>query len=236
VVGGIDAIDRPDDSRLGTTGVGTLSGLREALVALIVEARSLDVGSLFFSAEETARLGAIGLIGLAAGVLLVRMLTRRTTGRGRLALPSLIEWARPSRVTFLRHGALVCALAGIPFFALALADPKTALMQEQASYPGRRISLMIDASSSMLSSLPSTRLAKGAPNDAAFFTTVGAARYFVELRMKGKYRDLLALVEFGDQAYVITPFTTDYENLLLSLKMISDVNEWQRFPDQGTII
>ena len=26
-----------------------------------------------------------------------------------------------------------------------------------------------------------------------FFTTVGAARYFVELRMKGKYRDLLAL-------------------------------------------
>jgi Ca-activated chloride channel family protein len=216
--------------------VGTLTDLREALVALIVEGRSLDLGSLFFSAEETARLGAIALMGLAAAVLLLRVLTRRTTGRGRLALPSLIEWARPSRVTILRHGALVCALAGIPFFALALADPKTALMQEQASYPGRRISLMIDASSSMLSSLPSTRLARGAPNDAAFFTTVGAARYFVELRMKGKYRDMMALVEFGDQAYVITPFTTDYDNILFSMSLIGDWTEFMTFPDQGTVI
>ncbi len=95
---------------------------------------------------------------------------------------------------------------------------------------------MIDASSSMLSSLPSTRLAKGAPNDAMFFTTVGAARYFVELRMKGKYRDMMALVEFGDQAYVITPFTTDYENILFSMSLIGDWTEFMTFPDQGTVI
>jgi hypothetical protein len=69
-----------------------------------------------------------------------------------------------------------------------------------------------------------------------FFTTVGAARYFVELRMKGRHRDLLALVEFGDQAYVITPFTTDYENMLLSISLIGDWNEFMTFPDQGTII
>jgi Mg-chelatase subunit ChlD len=191
---------------------------------------------LFFSAEETARLGAIALAGLAAAVLLLRLLTRRTTGRGRLALPSLIEWARPSRVTLLRHGALVCALAGIPFFALALADPKTALMQEQASYPGRRISLMIDASSSMLTALPANRFAEGAPNNAAFFTTVGAARYFIERRMNGSYRDLMSLIEFGDDAYVITPFTTDYENILLSTALIGDWQEFMSFPDQGTVI
>jgi hypothetical protein len=167
---------------------------------------------------------------------LLRILTRRRSGRGRLALPSLIDWVRPSSVTLLRHGALVVALAALPFFALAFADPKTALMQEQASYPGRRIALMIDASSSMLSSLPSTRLARGAPNDAAFFTTVGAARYFVELRMKGPYRDLMGLIEFGDQAYVITPFTTDYENILFSMQLIGDWTEFMTFPDQGTVI
>lgn len=221
---------------MGTTGVGALSTARDRLGALIVEARGLDVGSLFFSAENAARLAAVVLLGVAACVLLFRLLTRRSNGRGRVALPSLVEWARPTRFTLLRHGALLCALAGIPFFALALADPKTALMQEQVSYPGRRISLMIDASSSMLSSLPSTRLAKGAPNDAAFFTTVGAARYFVELRMKGKYRDMLALVEFGDQAYVITPFTTDYENILFSMALIGDWTEFMTFPDQGTVI
>ena len=216
--------------------MGALNALRDQLAALIVEARGLDIGSLFFSAEDTARFAAVLLVGLTTGVLLLRLLTRRSSGRGRLALPSLIEWVRPRSVTLMRHGALLCALAGLPFFALALADPKTALMQEQASYPGRRIALMIDASSSMLSSLPSTRLARGAPNDAAFFTTVGAARYFVELRMKGKYRDMMALIEFGDQAYVITPFTTDYENILFSMSLIGDWTEFMTFPDQGTVI
>ena len=216
--------------------MGTLNDLRDQLAALIVEARGLDLGSLIFANDDAARFGAVLLLGIAALVLLLRVLTRRASGRGRLALPSLIDWVRPNRVTLLRHGALLFALAGLPFFALALADPKTALMQEQASYPGRRISLMIDASSSMLSSMPSTTLAKGAPNDAAFFTTVGAARYFVELRMKGKYRDMMALVEFGDQAYVITPFTTDYENILFSMSLIGDWTEFMTFPDQGTVI
>ncbi len=84
--------------------------------------------------------------------------------------------------------------------------------------------------------MPSSRLASGAPNDAAFFTTVGAARFFVDLRRQGQFRDLMALVEFGDQAYVITPFTTDYENILLSMSLIGDWNEFMAFPDQGTII
>ena len=88
----------------------------------------------------------------------------------------------------------------------------------------------------MLSALPSTTLAKGAPNNAAFFTTVGAARYFIERRMAGKYRDLMGLIEFGDDAYVITPFTTDYENILLSTALIGDWNEFMAFPDQGTVV
>lgn len=216
--------------------MGTLNELRDQLAALLVETRNLDIRSLYFAAEETARLAAVLLLGVVACLLLLRLLTRRSSGRGKLALPSLIDWVRPTRITILRHGALVCALAGLPLFALAFADPKTALMQEQAAYPGRRITLMIDASSSMLSSMPSSRLAKGAPNDAMFFTTVGAARYFVQLRMKGKYRDLLGLVEFGDQAYVITPFTTDYENILFSMSLIGDWTEFMSFPDQGTVI
>lgn len=216
--------------------MGALNALRDQLSALLLEARSLRLDNLYFAGEDVARLAGVLLFGLALLLLLLRLITRRSSGRGRLALPSLIEWARPRRLTLLRHGALLFALAGIPPFALALADPKTALTREQASYPGRRISLMIDASSSMLSSMPSSRLAKGAPNDAMFFTTVGAARYFVELRMKGKFRDMLALIEFGDQAYVITPFTTDYDNILFSMSLIGDWTEFMTFPDQGTVI
>jgi hypothetical protein len=119
---------------------------------------------------------------------------------------------------------------------LAFSDPRTTLTRSETTFPGRRIALLIDASSSMLSALPSSTLAKGAPNNAAFFTTVGAARYFIERRMAGKYRDLMALVEFGDDAYVITPFTTDYENILLSTALIGDWNEFMAFPDQGTVV
>ena len=92
----------------------------------------------------------------------------------------------------------------------------------------------MDASLSMLSPFSGQQLKT--QSDTAFSNTMAAAEYFIRVRMKGHYRDLIALEQFGNEAYVITPFTTDYENLLLSLKMISDVNEWQRFPDQGTII
>ena len=45
-----------------------------------------------------------------------------------------------------------------------------------------------------------------------------------------------ALIEFGDEAYVVTPFTTDYDNILLSLSLIGDWTEFMKFPDQGTTI
>ena len=41
-------------------------------------------------------------------------------------------------------------LAGLPLFGIALADPATPLSRREVTRPGRRISLMIDGSSSML--------------------------------------------------------------------------------------
>ena len=65
---------------------------------------------------------------------------------------------------------------------------------------------------------------------------MAAAERFVRLRMNGRYRDLIALVEFGNQAYVVTPFTNDYDNILLSISLIGDPVEFSMFPDQGTVI
>lgn len=196
------------------------------------------LSGLQFPESHAARLVLLVLGGMALAALLLRAAFRDRSRVGAIALPALVDWTRafPSGPSFVRHGALVLALLGLPFFVLALADPHTVFTSRETSYPGRRISLMIDASSSMLSPLPSTRLAKGAPNDAAFFTTVGAARHFVELRMRGKYRDVVSLIEFGDDAYVITPFTSDYENILLSISLIGDWSELMAFPDQGTVI
>ncbi|HTH26217.1 MAG TPA: VWA domain-containing protein [Vicinamibacterales bacterium] len=196
----------------------------------------LRLDQLLYSEVTTARQVLLALIGLAAIFVVIRSFGSRNPGHHRMALPALVKSSGWSRASLSRHGALLLALAGLPFFIISLADPRTALTRSETTFPGRRIALLIDASSSMLSALPSTTLAKGAPNNAAFFTTVGAARYFIERRMSGKYRDLMGLIEFGDDAYVITPFTTDYENILLSTALIGDWNEFMAFPDQGTVV
>ena len=207
-----------------------------AITATWAEWADIYLDRLIYSQQTIAQQVLIALVGLAAIFVVIRSFSGRNPGRSRMGLPAIVTSPGWSRASLSRHGALILALGGLPFFVLALADPRTTLTRSETTFPGRRIALLIDASSSMLSALPSTTLAKGAPNNAAFFTTVGAARYFIERRMVGKYRDLMGLIEFGDDAYVITPFTTDYENILLSTTLIGDWNEFMAFPDQGTVV
>ena len=138
------------------------------------------------------------------------------------------------RPPWLRHLPLVLFVVGVPLFAVALADPRTGFRQEDVSYPGRRIALLVDASTSMVLKFDSTTLNK--QGESTFFTAVAAAERFMKRRMDGPYRDLIALIQFGNEAYVVTPFTTDYENVLLSIRLISDPKEWGRFNDWGTTI
>ena len=74
------------------------------------------------------------------------------------------------------------------------------------------------------------------PGESTFFTAIAAAEQFIRRRMDGPYRDLVALIQFGNFAYVVTPFTNDYENVLLSTRLVGDPAEWGRFPDWGTTI
>ena len=69
-----------------------------------------------------------------------------------------------------------------------------------------------------------------------FLANVSAAEYFVRRRMEGPYHDLVSLIEFGSQAYIVTPFTNDYENIMLSIGLIGTPEEYRRFPDHGTLI
>jgi len=202
----------------------------------IFDWRNTRAAELLFTHRDTAVLTLVALIGLSVAIMILRVMTRRKAGRTQVALPAVLNWGQSSWLSIVRHGALILFLAGLPFFALALADPYSTLTQEDVSFPGRRIALMIDASSSMMARFPAARLNAKAPNEATFFTTVAAAEAFIRQRMAGKYHDLIGLIEFGDEAYVVTPFTTDYENILLSLTLIGDWTEFMKFPDQGTTI
>jgi hypothetical protein len=202
----------------------------------VFEWRNTRAADLLFTHRTDAILAAVILIGLSIAVLVGRAMTRTKAGRTQVALPAVLEWSGGSWTSIIRHGALLLFLTGLPFFVLAFADPYSTLTREDVSFPGRRIALMIDASSSMMARFPAAHLNAKAPNEATFFTTVAAAEAFIRQRMSGKYHDLIGLVEFGDEAYVVTPFTNDYDNILLSLTLIGDWTEFMKFPDQGTTI
>jgi hypothetical protein len=186
---------------------------------------------LQFGQAHTALLVFIVLLAIVVMLFGISMMRRR--GRTQVALPAILPVMRRSPLMVVRHLPLVMFLAGIPLFAIALADPQTGFAREEVSYPGRRIALLVDASTSMVIRFESGAKRQG---EATFFTAVAAAEQFIRRRMDGPYRDLVALIQFGNYAYVVTPFTNDYENILLSTRLISDPREWGRFPDWGTTI
>lgn len=214
----------------------SLSALRAFLAGFVADWREVRISELQFWHRSEARLMIIALIAMLIFLIIARSSVTRTAGRHRIVLPALPPAIRRARFSFLVHTPIVLFLAGLFFFALAIGDPFTSLVKRDVTYPGRRIGLMIDASSSMRAPFLASHLNARSATDYTFFTTVGAAKRFIEMRIKGKYRDLISLVEFGNEAYVVTPFTNDYDNILLSISLIGDPVEFSMFPDQGTII
>ena len=193
-------------------------------------------GDLTYVRGQEAVLIGMALVLLIVGVLVLRSVRGRRPGRTDIAVPALPprrRQYRPSRsLAVLRHGAFILFLGGLPFFFIALAAPQTALVQEERTFPGHRITILIDASLSMDTAFSTERLRAG----NTFLANVAAAEYFVQRRMEGPYHDLVSLVQFGSQAYIVTPFTNDYENVLLSMGLIGTPEEYDRFPDHGTLI
>ena len=208
--------------------------------ATLADWRSLRLDDLQFWHRSEARLAARRLLALALVLLLVARSADQRAGRAATGscVPAMLDVdAAVASSRSLVHVPLVLFLAR-PAVLLRSRWPirSRALVSREVSFPGRRICLMIDASTSMRTPFTAATLNKRAATDATFFTTVAAAERFVQLRMKGQYRDLIALVEFGNEAYVVTPFTNDYDNILLSISLIGDPVEFSLFPDQGTII
>lgn len=208
-----------------------LTAIRAFVNERLADWQTLRLADLQYWHREV-RLMLLAAIGLLLVLLIARLALTRRAGRHHLVLPALPASIAPSRGSFVMHVPLVVFLLGLLLFALALGDPHTTLLSREVSFPGRRIAVVVDASSSMR---------RGFINDqkrtqAVFYTTVEAAKRFVEQRVKGKYRDLMALVEFGNEAYVITPFTNDYDNILLSISLIGDPVEFSLFPDSGNTV
>lgn len=211
-----------------------VTDLPATLRAAFAEWLRLQWQDLHFNEAGTSVLVLAVIAAIAALLLLARGLRSQRTGRTQVVLPAIVPRGRGSRLAFVRHAAFLVFLAGIPFFAVALADPHTTFTREETSYPGRRIALLVDGSGSMVMKFNTVKLRTA--DNRAYYTAVAAAEHFMKLRVNGRYRDLIALIQYGNEAYVVTPFTTDYENVLLSIQLVSTPREWGRFNDFGTTI
>ncbi|MGH9257727.1 MAG: vWA domain-containing protein [Vicinamibacterales bacterium] len=206
----------------------------------IVIRRTLDEwlrvrwSDLHFTAADTTLLVLIVLLAAAVLMVLARSVRSTRARRTAVGVPAILPVMPHSPWSGIRHAPFLLFLAGLPFFAVALADPLTTFTREQVTNPGRRIALVVDASNSMILQFATSELKPR--SNRTFFTAVASAEHFMRLRMNGPYRDLIALIQFGNNAYVVTPFTTDYENVLLSIRLVSDPVNWARFGDGGTTI
>jgi VWA domain-containing protein len=218
----------------GSRGVITLRDVVVGVRGTLAEWLRLRWNDLHFTQARTTLLVFAVLLAISLLMLLARGLRSREAGRTHIGLPAILPAMRRSYLPAMRHAAFLLFLLGVPFFAVALADPHTSFTREEVSYPGRRIAILIDGSSSMTTKFETKTLR--AQDTRAYYTNVAAAERFMKLRMTGPYHDLVALIEFGNQAYVVTPFTTDYENVLLSIRLVGDPKNWGRFDDSGTTI
>ena len=214
--------------------MGPLSDLPAAVRTTLVTWERLRWSDLQFTQRPVALLVLGVLAALPLLVLVARSMRARPRRPARVALPAVLSVMPRSPLSPVRHAALLLFVLGIPFFAIAVADPHSVFVREEVTYSGRRIAMVIDGSGSMV--LPFEAPTLQPVVNRTFYTAVAAGERFLKLRIDGKHTDRIAVIQFGNEAYVVTPFTTDYENVLLSLRLIGEPRAWNRFNVFGTTI
>jgi hypothetical protein len=212
----------------------TGDGLREFATGLVADWRALTADGVQFAYRDDPALIAAGLVGLTLVVLAVRLLIGRRLTREAVTVPALFGAVRTSPLAWLRHTPRVLAgrAAGAPRSGPCSprSSPQTSVVSRAPHRPHDR-RLRQHASTAFKAGT-----AQRARETEAAFHDGGRPSGSSSCAARAKHSDLMALIEFGDRAYVITPFTSDYDNLLLSIALIGDPIEFSMFPDPGTVI
>ncbi len=220
----------------------TILSLVRLCERLLRDGWDLDWMKLHFARGDEALAAVLALAVLAVVVYFAGRWSRKTPGRTGIVLPALPPSLPPGPGWRVRRLPAVLMLAGLFFFLIALADPYTMFIKQEVTNPGRRILILLDASGSMGGGNYENRFRLTSTSKLnakavePFYTAAAAAEYFIRARMKSGYRDLIGLIEFGDESYIVSPFNTDYENVLTSIRLLSEPGEYQRFNNSGTKI
>lgn len=163
----------------------------------------------------------------AVAILLWRLIRRK-----RYLAFSAVGWLDrlPSRPSPVRRLPGLLIVAGLALTIVALMEPVLPYSEGRIQSQGLDIVLLLDLSSSMQEVMDLKRTSAGqalsnrdvAPRQPAgktrLETTKEALRDFIRRRRD----DRIGLVVFSDHAYVVSPLTFDYDNLLNYVDLVDD--------------
>ncbi len=173
-------------------------------------------------------LAGLYLVALVVLAVLLRYRRRRSYfGHPLLAL-IVDQLGRSPRLIYL---PVVLEMAGLVFLFLALLDPVIPLVEHEVRNEGLNIVLVLDLSSSM--QLPITEKRASLKTIAATLPSAGLSAPAAETRLevvkkavvdfvRQRRGDRIGLVVFSNNAYVVSPLTTDYSYLADYVRMINE--------------
>ncbi len=202
-----------------------------------IEWNGLYWNSLIFGRLEEAALAVIGLALVLVLAVLIARSKKRVPGRTFVLVPSVLPSFRSAGAARLRHLIPLLIFSGLAFFLIAFADPYLNLVRQEVRVKGNKIVIMVDSSGSMGSGNYDFRAEQlKVKGTQVYYSAVAGAELFVKTRMEKGQKDLMALILFGHESYVIVPFTQDYQTILTSLSLVGEPEEYKRFPDKDTKI
>jgi hypothetical protein len=101
--------------------------LRELVAGALAEWRRLRIDDFDYQHWNEAHLLLVALASVALCLTIARLAFRGDRAAG-VVLPALLGVVPRSRAAVLRHAPVLVFLAGLPFFACALADPYSSLV------------------------------------------------------------------------------------------------------------
>src|ERR1041384_3302770 len=95
--------------------------LKTMASSLSSEWQLLDAANLQYWRRDVAQLSLIGLVAIAALLLLARAAVSRKPGRQNIVLPAILRGGGGSRLAWTRHIPALLFVTGLPFAVLAVA-------------------------------------------------------------------------------------------------------------------
>jgi len=196
----------------------------EKLIEFISSFKELNLKTIVFR-ELNLLPFLIG--GLILIILLKWLINTKSKRRASLGVSSLAFFKR--KRIFWRHLPEILFISGIILLIFALLNPVLPLIKNKKNIIAKEIMLVLDCSASMESNW----------GGYSYYQSENPTKLEVEIKhviglIETRKHDVLGLIIYSDNPYLLSPFTDDYLLLTANLKLIINMGLREVLPNEGS--